>query len=249
MNTTPDRSTLREWLDQELDGALGDAEQKVLAERLAEDPELATEKGRLAALHTAMAESRIPVRGDFKDELMLHALIADARIPVQDGFKSEVMLHAAIADTRIAVREGFKSEVMLQAAIADTRIPVREGFKAQVMAALPARQRQLSAYLLPIAVMILATVGAAWNLAGVSLAETLIGGTGLAFVDALATATLAGAGLLATSWTGVGLALEELFGRSGANLAAFAFITLSINVLFISLLRNRQPVEETVRDS
>jgi hypothetical protein len=53
-------------------------------------------------------------------------------------------------------------------------------------------------------------------------------------------AVLAGAGLLAASWKGVGLVFERVIS-SPASLGAFGFLVLCLNLLLISLLRRKRP--------
>ena len=49
-------------------------------------------------------------------------------------------------------------------------------------------------------------------------------------------AALAGAGLLAASWSGVGLALGEILSRSTMGLVAFGVFVLGIDCLFLRYL-------------
>ena len=69
MNTM-DRETLAEWLDLDLDGQLGRSERAQLEEQLGADPKLAAEHRRLESLHVMLTESRIPVRPDFREQVM-----------------------------------------------------------------------------------------------------------------------------------------------------------------------------------
>ena len=65
-----DSETLTEWLDRELDGDLDGAARATLAERLAQDPALAAERARFAALHQGLAQSRVAVREGFREQVM-----------------------------------------------------------------------------------------------------------------------------------------------------------------------------------
>lgn len=131
----------------------------------------------------------------------------------------------------------------LHAGLTEARVPVRPGFKAQVMAALP-----LPAWLpqpsvvwtLPLAMITLLAITAAWFLSGSALGEGALMGSGLAVVDFLVATSTAGAGLLAASWSGLGFILEELVAQSGLNLLALAVPVVLLNVLFFSLLRRRK---------
>jgi hypothetical protein len=53
-------------------------------------------------------------------------------------------------------------------------------------------------------------------------------------------ALLAGAGLLAASWKGVGLVFQDVIS-SPVSLGAFGFLVLCLNLLLISMIRRRRP--------
>lgn len=67
---TIDRTTLHQWLDFDADGELGEAEKRRLEAHLAEDAELRAERALLRSLHRELALDRIPVRADFKQQVM-----------------------------------------------------------------------------------------------------------------------------------------------------------------------------------
>jgi anti-sigma factor RsiW len=138
----------------------------------------------------------------------------------------------------------------LHAGIQGESISVRSHFRDRVMAALPLPawlpQPRLS-WALPLAMAGLLAIAAAWILGGVSLGESALVGTGFAVADFLVATSMAGAGLLAASWRGLGLALEEILKQSGLSLLALAVPVLLLNLLFVSLLRRRGgPVAEAV---
>ncbi len=58
--------------------------------------------------------------------------------------------------------------------------------------------------------------------------------------DLLATAALAGAGLLGATWQGVGLVLRDLLTGSPTTLIGFAAALVGIHLLLWRLLRPRQ---------
>jgi hypothetical protein len=129
----------------------------------------------------------------------------------------------------------------LHADLAAARVAVRPGFRDAVMASLPAPAwRRGRSWTLPLAMAVGFAIAAALALAGAS-AEGAALGTGVAVLDLLATALLAGSGLLAASWRGLALALEELISASGLSLAAMALGVLFLNLLFFSMLRRRRP--------
>lgn len=180
--STIDDTTLRQWLDLDLDGGLPAAEKAQLEERLAADTGLRAERQALAALHSLLAQDRIEVRA---------------------------------------------------------------GFAARVQAALPAVapwQRSKRAWLLPAGLVAAFAAAAALVLggAGAPAPEGALTGTAVALFDFLATTFLAGAGLLAASWRGVGMGLEELFAQSEVNLVVFGVAVGCLNLLFFRMLRRRR---------
>ena len=130
----------------------------------------------------------------------------------------------------------------------EDRIPVRDGFAEKVLTALPEPAWQPSStrfYPGLVAALLICTIGATYLLAG--LADQPLAGTGLALADFLQTTLLAGSGLLAATWVGLGFGLEKVFATSGASLAAFAILVTCLNLLFVSLLRRRAPVVGSAR--
>lgn len=55
------------------------------------------------------------------------------------------------------------------------------------------------------------------------------------------TAALAGTGLLAASWRGIGLAVRELFATSPGTVVAFLVLVLALDLLVLALVRRRKP--------
>ena len=55
-----------------------------------------------------------------------------------------------------------------------------------------------------------------------------------------AAGALAGAGLLAASWKGVGLVTLEAVGTTPGGLVAFVVLVICLNLLLLSLLRRRR---------
>lgn len=171
-----------------------------------------------------------------------------------DGSLSEAMtederLHFAAEvgnDPRLeADRQGWDA---LHRILREDRIAVREGFAEKVLAALPEPAWQPSStrfYPGLVAALLICTIGATYLLAG--LADQPLAGTGLALADFLQTTLLAGSGLLAATWVGLGFGLEKVFATSGASLAAFAILVTCLNLLFVSLLRRRAPVAGSAR--
>ncbi len=131
----------------------------------------------------------------------------------------------------------------LTARLATSRVPVRAGFTAEVLAALepaPWEARTLRAWRLPFA-LLLALGGAAAALFG-GAAATLDPaakslGAFLALADLFGAALVAGGGLAAASWRGLGLGVGEWLSASPANLVAVAFVVVGLNYLLYRLVR------------
>jgi len=129
------------------------------------------------------------------------------------------------------------------------RVPVREGFRAEVMASLPAagwEARQPVSWRWPLAACaaLLGAAVALLALTGGVPADSFSGALG-AVADLFATGALAGAGLLAASWKGIGLITVEALGAIPGGLIAFAVLVVCCNLLLFSLLRRRKTAAET----
>lgn len=122
------------------------------------------------------------------------------------------------------------------------RVAVRPGFTEAVLASLPPApwQARRRAWAFPAAAMV-ALAALAWLLVGLE-AERFAGGPLLGSLAALAdfavAAALSGAGLLAASWRGVGMALGEAL--SLPQQALFAAGVLALDLLLVVLLRRRR---------
>ncbi len=66
----PDHSTYQEWLHSELDGGLTTGERSQLRDHLVHCAECRTDKEQLIRLERLLADSRLPVRAEFCDEVM-----------------------------------------------------------------------------------------------------------------------------------------------------------------------------------
>jgi anti-sigma factor RsiW len=130
-------------------------------------------------------------------------------------------------------------------------VAVRPDFRASVMASLPAagwEARSPRAWGFPAAVVVaLAGLAAALLVAG--SASTPPGLSALLAVGGMfRAAALAGAGLLAASWKGIGLVVEDVIS-SPVSLGVFGFLVLCLNLLLISLIRRRRPAAAGARKS
>jgi len=146
----------------------------------------------------------------------------------------------------------------LHSALGEARIPLREGFRARVMEALPAAPWERPAVAAPrramaVAVALLAAfaVASAVLLATASGAAAGAPGMGvLAAIGKMATAALVtGAGLLGASWSGIGMAVGELFASAPAVLVGFVVLLVLMSLLLASLLRRPRTAHQTAHQA
>ncbi len=146
---------------------------------------------------------------------------------------------ASCADCRRERQELAALEGLLQS----SALAVRPDFKETVMASLqPAgwEARSPRTWRFPAAVFVLlGGLAAALMVAG-SGAEPAGVSALLAVGSMFEAALLAGAGLLAASWKGVGLVFQRVIS-SPVSLGAFGFLVLCLNLLLVSLIRRRRP--------
>ena len=125
-------------------------------------------------------------------------------------------------------------------------VEVRPGFRQAVLASLPTagwEVRSSQGWRFPAAVLVLLGALAAGLLVAGSVPSSSGFSTLLAVGSLFRAAVLAGAGLLAASWKGVGLVVERVIS-SPASLGAFGFLVLCLNLLLISLLRRKRPARQ-----
>jgi predicted anti-sigma-YlaC factor YlaD len=133
-------------------------------------------------------------------------------------------LHAALAADRVEVRPGFRDGVMAALPAAPWAAPARHAWRLPAAAA---------AVFLALASMLLLVAGDAGPAGALAATAATVG-------DLFATTLLAGAGLLAASWKGTGLVVEQSLADSTGGLVALVVLVLSLNVLLFSLLRRRR---------
>lgn len=133
----------------------------------------------------------------------------------------------------------------LQDLLGEARIPVHGELRRSVMESLPAagwEARAPQAWRLPVLLLVLLG-GSAAALVGVSSAQLTprgpFVGALLAVGDLFRAALVAGAGLLAASWRGVGMALGEVFATSTGTVVASIVLVVCLDLLLILLLRGR----------
>ncbi len=164
------------------------------------------------------------------------------------------------ADCRAAHRRAVALVELLDGA----KVPVAAGFSARVMAALPepawrtseqraaegahsAAPRRALAWAVAL-FAVLALVSTLLLIAALGGASGLPGGGLLAAVGRMAVAAVVtGAGLLGASWSGVGLAVGELFASAPGTLVAFALLLLFLSGLLFVLLRRPRGSAATPR--
>lgn len=131
--------------------------------------------------------------------------------------------------------------VALHGGLETARIPVRPDFRERVTASLPRRARARRPAWLGAAAVLLALAALSAILfatAGSGLAPAApLAGAASAVVALLTAALVTGAGLLAASWSGVGMAVGEMFSASPGTLLAFAALLLFLSLLLVGLLR------------
>lgn len=136
--------------------------------------------------------------------------------------------------------------------VAESRISVGEGFRQQVMDSLPAagwQARNPRSWVAALIAVVALTISAA-VLIGANTAD-LVSAAPIAAIDAiwdlLASSALAGAGMLAASWKGLGVALQEVLGRSIWNWVAFGALVIGLDLLLIKVVLRQRAVasEET----
>jgi anti-sigma factor RsiW len=124
-------------------------------------------------------------------------------------------------------------------------IQVPPDFSERVMAALPAagwEARHPRTWSFPAAVFLLLGAIAAGVLGSGSPRLGSLYALAVAVAGMLRAVVVAGAGLLAASWRGVGMVVADQLS-SPISLTAFAILVLCLNLLLISLLRRRRGSE------
>ena len=173
----------------------------------------------------------------------------EGALPAADGPRLAAHL-AGCADCR----DERQRLAALHASLAAARVPVRAGFRDQVMASLPeaaweGRRAPAArwAWAAGLVALLAAASAALFAASGPRLAPgaSLAGALG-AFGEMLALAAIAGAGLLGATWTGLGLAVGELFARSPGTLVAVALLAVCLAALTASLLRRPQAARRRI---
>jgi anti-sigma factor RsiW len=144
--------------------------------------------------------------------------------------------------------------VALDKLLTESRIPVHRRFHDDVMSALPTAGWESSHPRSWVAALVVAAllgiVGAVLlgtSAARLEPAAPFVAAI-VAVVDLFQSTALAGAGLLSASWTGLGLAFQELLAGSVWNLIAVGLLVFGVDFLLIRmLLRRNRPAEAASR--
>jgi anti-sigma factor RsiW len=161
--------------------------------------------------------------------------------------KEKIQFEQHLADCAECRRES-EELAALAGLLRRSAIAVQPGFRGVVMSSLPAagwEGRAPRAWRLPAAAFVLLGLAAALLIAGSASAPSGFSAL-LAVGGMFRAAALAGAGLLAASWKGIGMIFEEVIS-SPLSLGAFGFLVLCLNLLLISLLRRRRPAGAAAR--
>ncbi|HXT19798.1 MAG TPA: hypothetical protein VN811_09220 [Thermoanaerobaculia bacterium] len=149
-------------------------------------------------------------------------------------------LRARLAGDESLCREEREMQ-RLHEALAAGRVVARPGFTAAVMAALPESapwaDRKLLGWrsVLGTLAAVLALALGAFGIAGARGADGVGFAAARAVVDFAASAALSGAGLLAASWRGVGMAVAAALDLPAT--VVFGIGVVAVNALLIALLR------------
>lgn len=168
-------------------------------------------------------------------------LDADGLLPAAQ--RGELDQHLSSCAGCRAEREDLRA---LDALLQKNLVPVRTDFKDSVLASLPTtgwENRHPKTWGFPAALFLL-LAGIATALFGSAHLGTAGPGASVlvALADMLGSTVQAGAGLLAATWKGLGLAVEEVIS-SPVSLGAVAVLVVSLHLLLFSLLRRRRTAE------
>ncbi len=158
------------------------------------------------------------------------------------GEREELARHLATCDP---CRRSEAAAAVVVSRLAAARVAVRPGFSREVLAALepaPWEAKTMRAWRIPLALLALVG-GASAALLGLGAAELdpRAGTTGAlaVLVDLLRAAFVAGSGLAAASWQGLGSAIGAWLGGSAINWAAALALAGGANYFLWRLLRAR----------
>ncbi len=166
------------------------------------------------------------------------------------GQRSGLQQHLAACPS---CREERRLLTNLTAMIDDTRIQVRPDFTRTVMEKLPTapwETRSPRTWIAAMVVVVLLAIGASLmiGVAGDEVRSAVPIAAATAVWELLSSSALAGAGLLAASWKGLGIAFQDVLGRSVWNLLAFGALILCLDLILFRLLFRRRTAESRSDD-
>jgi anti-sigma factor RsiW len=176
-------------------------------------------------------------------------LECDGELPSAD--RSRLRQHL---DSCAECRAESQELVAFDKLLTESRIPVHRSFHDDVMSELPTAGWESSHPRSWVAALVVAALlgisGAALlgtSAARLEPAAPFVAAI-VAVVDLFQSTALAGAGLLTASWTGLGLAFQELLAGSIWNLLAVGLLVFGVDFLLIRmLLRSNRPAEAVSR--
>lgn len=161
------------------------------------------------------------------------------------GDRSRLQQHLAVCSDCQRERQEL---AQLNELVDRSTIPVDEEFTREVMDRLPPtgwETRSPSTWWVALAVVFGLAIASALLIGTAS--DEVVSAVPLAAASAvwelLSSSVLAGAGLMAASWKGLGIAFQEVLGRSVWNMIAFGVIVICLDLLLLRYLL-RAPVAE-----
>ena len=158
------------------------------------------------------------------------------------GERSGLQQHLAVCSSCRRERQEVAS---LTEMLEQSKIPVGDELEQRVMADLPAagwETRSPRNWLAALVVVLLLSVGSALLIGGAG--EEAMAAVPIAAATAvwelLSSSALAGAGLLAASWKGLGIAFQDVLGQSVWNIVAFGALIVCLDLLLFRLLFRRR---------
>ena len=161
------------------------------------------------------------------------------------GERSGLQQHLAVCASCRRERQELAS---LAKMLRESRIRVGEEFRQEVMAELPPASwetRTPRNWVAALVVVLLLSLGSALLIGGAT--EEALSAVPIAAATAvwelLSSSALAGAGLLAASWKGLGIAFQDVLGQSLLNIVAFGALVVCLDLLLFRLLFRRRTVK------
>lgn len=135
-----------------------------------------------------------------------------------------------------------------------SKVPVGDEFGNEILAELPAagwETRSPRTWIAALAVVVLLALGSVFLIggAGQEAMSAVPVAAATAVWELMSSSALAGAGLLAASWKGLGIAFQDVLGQSVWNIVAFGVLILCLDLLLFRLLFRRPTAEANSDES